>query len=125
MNDKKPLSVIVIPTVNLFSGIPCFFLSTQIYNSTFNVVSVINPEFNIIKIGIFQILYALTLILLYKKSKENYFSLLSLFATYEFISFIFSIYTFSVFQVSHILFTAIFHLGFFTLLIYERKLFIK
>ena len=125
MNDKKPLSVIVIPTVNLFSGIPCFFLSTQIYNSTFNAVSVINPEFNIIKIGIFQILYALTIIMLYKKSKENYFSLLSLFATYEFISFIFSIYTFSFFHVSHILFTAFFHLGFFTLLIYERKLFRK
>ena len=125
MNDKKPLSVILIPTVNLFSGIPCFFLSSQIYNTTFNTVSVINPEFNIIKIGIFQIFYALTLILLYKKSNENYFSLLGFFALYEIISFAFSIYTFSVFQVPHILFTAFFHLGFFTLLIYERKLFKK
>ena len=73
MNDKKPLSVIVIPTVNLFSGIPCFFLSTQIYNSTFNAVSVINPEFNIIKIGIFEIFYALTLVLLYRKFKRKLF----------------------------------------------------
>ena len=125
MNKKKPLSVIVIPTLNFFSGIPCFFLNTQIYSSTFNSVSVINPEFNIIKIGIFQIFYGLTLILLYKKSKETYFSFLSFFASYEFISFVFSIYTFSVFQVPHILFTAFFHLGFFTLLIYERKLFRK
>ena len=125
MSDKKPLSVILIPTLNFFSGIPCFFLSTEIYNSTFNVVSGINPEINFIKIGIFQIFYAFTLILLYKKSKETYFSFLSFFALYEFISFIFSIYTFSIFQIPHILFTAFFHLGFFTLLIYERKLFKK
>ena len=125
MNEKKPLSVIVIPTLNFFSGIPCFFLSTQIYNSTFNAVSVINPEINFIKIGIFQIFYAMLLILLYKKSKETYFSFLSFFAFYELISFVFSIYAFSIFQIPHILFTAFFHLGFFTLLIYERKLFKK
>ena len=125
MNKKKPLSVIVIPTLNFFSGIPCFFLNTQIYSSTFNSVSVINPEFNIIKIGIFQIFYGLTLILLYKKSKETYFSFLSFFALYEFISFAFTIYAFSIFQIPHILFTAFFHLGFFTLLIYERKFFKK
>ena len=125
MSDKKPLSVILIPTLNFFSGIPCFFLSTEIYNSTFNVVSGINPEINFTKIGIFQIFYAFTLILLYKKSKETYFSFLSFFALYEFISFAFTIYAFSIFQIPHILFTAFFHLGFFTLLIYERKLFKK
>jgi len=125
LKDKIPVSGIVLPFLYAFSGVVCIIFSVEIYNSAFTINTALIPEHNIIKIGFFHFIYACILRLLFVKSRDVYISLLLVFAFYEFGTFCLDTYIFILHKIPHILYTAVFHLGLFTLLIYERKLFRK
>tara|TARA_X000000368_G_scaffold411141_1_gene395578 strand:+ start:55 stop:441 length:387 start_codon:yes stop_codon:yes gene_type:complete len=123
INKKIPISSIILPFLYGFSGIVCLLYSSEIYTTTFQVISVFNPEFNIVKIGSFHIIYAFIIRIVYTKSLTTYFSIIPFLALYEFVTFGLDIYLFTFNQVAHILYTAVFHFGLFVLLIYERRIF--
>ena len=124
-NIKKriPISSLVLPFLYGFSGITCFFYSAEIYTESFQVISVFNPELNIVKIGLFHIVYALLIRVIYIKSNTGYIAILPILALYELGTFCLDIYLFNLNQAPHILYTSAFHLVLFILLIYERKIF--
>jgi len=125
LKDKIPISGIVLPFLYGFSGVICMIFSSEIYNSSFIVNTPLNPEHNIIKIGFFHFTYACLLRLLFVKYRDVYISLLLVFAFYEIGTFCLDTHVFILNKIPHILYTAVFHLGLFTLLMYERKLFRK
>ena len=123
IKDKIPVSSLVLPFLYGLSGIVCLFYSAEIYTASFQVISVFNPELNIVKIGFFHIIYAFLIRLVYLKSNTAYFTLIPILALYELGTFCLDIYLFTLNQTPHILYTSVFHLGLFILLIYERKIF--
>ena len=123
IKKRIPVSSLVLPFLYGFSGITCFFYSAEIYTASFQVISVFNPELNIVKIGLFHIVYAILIRVIYIKSNTAYIAILPILALYELGTFCLDIYLFSLNQASHILYTSVFHLGLFILLIYERKIF--
>jgi len=125
LKNKIPISGIVLPFLYGFSGVICMFFSEEIYNAAFTVNTVLIPEPNIIKIGFFHLIYACILRLLFIKSRDIYISLLLVFAFYEIGTFCLDTHIFILHKIPHILYTAVFHFGLFTLLMYERKLFRK
>ena len=48
------------------------FYSAEIYSASFQVISVFNPELNIVKIGLFHVVYALLIRVIYIKSNTAY-----------------------------------------------------
>ena len=123
INKKIPISPIILPFLYGFSGIVCLFYSSEIYTTAFQVISVFNPELNIVKIGFFNLIYAFLIRTVYIKSLTTYISIIPIFALYELGTFGLDIYLFYLNQASHILYTSVFHFGLFILLIYERKIF--
>ena len=123
IKKRIPVSSLVLPFLYGLSGITCFFYSAEIYTASFQVISVFNPELNIVKIGLFHVVYALLIRVIYMKSTTAYISILPILALYELGTFCLDIYLFSSNQAPHILYTSVFHLGLFILLIYERKIF--
>ena len=123
IKKRIPVSSLVLPFLYGLSGIVCFFYSAEIYNASFQVISVFNPELNIVKIGFFHIIYAFLIRLVYLKSNTAYFTLIPILALYELGTFCLDIYLFTINQAPHLLYTSVFHLGLFILLIYERKIF--
>ena len=123
IKKRIPVSSLVLPFLYGLSGITCLFFSAEIYSASFQVISVFNPELNIVKVGLFHIVYALLIRVIYKKSQTTYISTLPILAIYELGTFCLDIYLFSLNQASHILYTSVFHFGLFILLIYERKIF--
>lgn len=123
IKKRIPVSSLVLPFLYGLSGIFCIFYSSEIYTTSFQVISVFNPELNIVKIGLFHIVYALLIRLVYLKSDTVYITILPVLALYEMGTFFLDIYLFSLNQVPHILYTSVFHFGLFILLIYERKIF--
>ena len=123
IKKKIPVSSIVVPTIYFITALSHLFLSNQIYESTYDTISTLIPEPNIFRIGIFNFIYALIIIRIYKLSLKTYYSLLSVFALNEFLMFLYKIYLFTEFPFSHILYSAVFNFGFFILFLYERKIF--
>ena len=123
INKKIPVSSIVLPILYAFAGLICLVFSSEIYTESFQVISVFNPELNIVKIGFFNLIYALLIRTVYMKSLTIYISIIPIFALYELGTFCLDIYLFYLNQASHILYTSVFHFGLFILLIYERKIF--
>ena len=123
INKKIPISSIVLPFLYGISALICFFFSSEIYSESFQVISVFNPELNIVKIGLFHLIYAFLIRTVYVKSLTTYLSIIPFLALYEFGTFGLDIYLFYLNQASHILYTSVFHFGLFVLLIYERKIF--
>ena len=123
IKKRIPVSSLVLPFLYGLSGIFCIFCSSEIYTTSFQVISVFNPELNIVKIGLFHIVYALLIRLVYLKSNTSYITILPVLALYELGTFFLDIYLFSLNLVPHILYTSVFHFGLFILLIYERKIF--
>lgn len=123
IKKRIPISSLILPFLYGFSVIPCLFYSAEIYTASFQVISVFNPELNIVKIGLFHIVYALLIRVIYIKSNTAYISILPILAFYELGTFCLDIYLFTLNQAPHILYTSVFHLGLFILLIYERKIF--
>ena len=123
IKKRIPVSSLVLPFLYGLSGFVCLFYSEEIYNASFQVISVFNPELNIVKIGLFHIVYALLIRLVYLKSITAYITILPVLALYELGTFCLDIYLFSLNQAPHILYTSVFHFGLFILLIYERKIF--
>ena len=123
INKKIPVSSIVLPILYAFAGLICLLFSSEIYTESFQVISVFNPELNIVKIGFFNLIYALLIRTVYVKSLTTYISIIPIFALYELGTFGLDIYLFYINQASHILYTSVFHFGLFILLIYERKIF--
>ena len=123
IKKRIPVSSLVLPFLYCFSAITCFFYSAEIYTVSFQVISVFNPELNIVKIGLFHIMYALLIRVIYIKSNTAYIAILPILAIYELGTFCLDIYLFTLNQAPHILYTSVFHLGLFILLIYERKIF--
>ena len=123
IKKKIPVSSIVVPVIYTITAISHFFLSDQIYESTYDVVSPFLIEPNIFRIGIFSFIYALLIVKVYRSSFKTYYSLLPIFAFHEFLMFIYKIYLFTEFPFSHILYSAVFNFGFFILFLYERKIF--
>ena len=105
IKKKIPISSIILPFLYAFSGVACIFLSSEIYSASFNVISVFNPEMNIVKIGFFHIIYAVLMRCIYIRSSDLYISFLPIFAIYELGTFIFDLYVFSQFQIDHLLYT--------------------
>ena len=123
INKKIPVSSIVLPFLYGFAGLICFCFSSEIYTESFQVISVFNPELNIVKIGFFNLIYALLIRTIYTKSLTTYISIIPIFALFELGTFGLDIYLFYLNQASHIIYTSVFHFGLFILLIYERKIF--
>ena len=123
IKKRIPISSLVLPFLYGLSGIVCLFYSVEIYSASFQVISVFNPELNIVKIGLFHVVYALLIRLVYLKSNTAYFAILPVLALYELGTFCLDVYLFSLNQASHILYTSVFHFGLFILLMYERKIF--
>ena len=123
IKKKIPVSSIVVPTIYFITALSHLFLSNQIYESTYDTISTLIPEPNIFRIGIFNFIYALIIVRIYKLSFKTYYSLLSVFALNEFLMFLYKIYLFTEFPFSHILYSAVFNFGFFILFLYERKIF--
>ena len=123
IKKRIPISSLILPFLYGLSGITCLFYSAEIYTASFQVISVFSPELNIVKIGLFHVVYALLIRLVYLKSNTAYITILPVLALYELGTFCLDIYLFSLNQASHILYTSVFHLGLFILLIYERKIF--
>ena len=123
IKKKIPVSSIVVPVIYVITAIATLFLSNQIYESTYDTVSPFLIEPNIFRIGIFNLIYALIIVKVYRSSFKTYYSLLSIFALNEFLMFSFKIYLFTEFPFSHILYSAVFNFGFFILFLYERKIF--
>ena len=123
IKKRIPVSSLVLPFLYGLSGIVCLFYSAEIYTASFQVISVFNPELNIVKIGLFHIVYAILIRVIYIKSNTAYIAILPILALYELGTFCLDIYLFSLNQAPHILYTSVFHLGLFILLIYERKIF--
>jgi len=123
IKKRIPISSLVLPFLYGLSGIVCLFYSVEIYSASFQVISVFNPELNIVKIGLFHVVYALLIRLVYLKSNTAYITILPVLALYELATFCLDIYLFSLNQAPHILYTSVFHFGLFILLIYETKIF--
>ena len=123
IKKRIPVSSLVLPFLYGLSGITCLFFSAEIYTASFQVISVFNPELNLVKVGFFHIVYAFLIRVIYIKSNTAYIAILPILALYELATFCLDIYLFSLNQASHILYTSVFHLGLFILLIYERKIF--
>ena len=123
IKKKIPVSSIVVPVIYTIYALSNFFLSNEIYESTYDSVSQFLIEPNIFRIGMFNLIYALIIVKVYKTSFESYYSLLSIFALNEFLMFTYKIYLFTEFPFSHILYSAVFNFGFFILFLYERKIF--
>ena len=123
IKKKIPVSYIVVPVIYIINAISQFFFSNQIYESTYDAVSPFLIEPNILRIGIFNVIYALVIIKVFKASFKTYYSLLPIFALHEFLMFSYKIYLFTEFSFSHILYSAVFNFGFFILFMYERKIF--
>ena len=123
IKKRIPISSLVLPFLYGLSGIVCLFYSVEIYSASFQVISVFNPELNIVKIGLFHVVYALLIRLVYLKSNTAYFAILPVLALYELGTFCLDVYLFSLNQAPHILYTSVFHFGLFILLMYERKIF--
>ena len=123
IKKKIPVSSIVVPVIYTITAISHFFLSNQIYEATFDNLSPFLIEPNIFRIGIFSFIYALLIVKVYRSSFKTYYSLLSIFAFNELLMFLYKIYLFTEFPFSHILYSAVFHFGFFILFLYERKIF--
>ena len=75
IKKRIPVSSLVLPFLYGLSGITCFFYSAEIYTSSFQVISVFNPELNIVKIGLFHVVYALLIRVIYMKSTNAYISI--------------------------------------------------
>jgi len=125
LKDKIPITGIILPFLYGFSGVICMVFSEEIYNSSFTANTEFIPEHNIMKIGFFHVIYACILRLLFVKSRDVYISLLLVFAFYEIGTFCLDTHIFILHKIPHVLYTAVFHFGLFTLLMYERKLFSK
>ena len=123
IKKKIPVSSIVVPTIYFITALSHFFLSNKIYESTYDTVSPFLIEPNIFRIGIFNLIYALIIVKVYRSSFKTYYSLLPIFAFHEFLMFSYKIYLFTEFSFSHILYSAVFNFGFFILFLYERKIF--
>ena len=123
IKKKIPVSSIVVPIIYIVNGISNLFLSNQIYESTYDAVSPFLIEPNIFRIGIFNFIYALVIVKVFRSSFKTYYSLLPIFAFHEFLMFTYKIYLFTEFPFSHILYSAVFNFGFFILFTYERKIF--
>ena len=123
IKKKIPVSSIVVPMIYIVNGISNLFLSNQIYESTYDAVSPFLIEPNIFRIGIFNFIYALVIVKVFRSSFKTYYSLLPIFAFHEFLMFTYKIYLFTEFPFSHILYSAVFNFGFFILFLYERKIF--
>ena len=123
LKDKIPITGIILPFLYGFSGVICMIFSEEIYNSSFTANTGFIPEHNIMKIGFFHVIYACIVRLLFIKSRDVYISLLLVFAFYEIGTFCLDTHIFILHKIPHVLYTAVFHLGLFTLLMYERKLF--
>ena len=123
IKKKIPVSSIVVPMIYIVNGISNLFLSNQIYESTYDAVSPFLIEPNIFRIGIFNFIYALVIVKVFRSSFKTYYSLLPIFAFHEFLLFTYKIYLFTEFPFSHILYSAVFNFGFFILFTYERKIF--
>ena len=95
IKKKIPVSSIVVPIIYIVSGISNLFLSNQIYESTYDSVSPFLIEPNIFRIGIFNFIYALVIVKIYRSSFKTYYSLLSIFAFHEFLMFTYKIYLFT------------------------------
>ena len=72
IKKRIPVSSLVLPFLYGLSGITCFFYSAEIYTASFQVISVFNPELNIVKIGLFHVVYALLIRVIYIKSNTAY-----------------------------------------------------
>ena len=125
MNNRFPVSGIILPLIYLFSAVSCILFSSEIYESTFNIVSVFDHEFNIFQIGIWNLFYAIILRILFVKYQEVYLDLLWIFALLEFVLLSNSLYVFYEFRIQHILYASVIHFGFLYLLIHERRIFKK
>ena len=123
IKKRIPVSSLVLPFLYALGGITCFFYSAEIYTASFQVISVFNPELNIVKIGLFHVVYAFLIRVIYIKSTTVYIAILPILALYEIGTFCLDIYLFTINQAPHILYTSVFHLGLFILLIYERRIF--
>ena len=80
IKKRIPVSSLVLPFLYGLSGITCLFFSAKIYTASFQVISVFNPELNIVKVGLFHIVYALLIRLIYKKSNTAYIAILPILA---------------------------------------------
>ena len=89
IKKRIPVSSLVLPFLYGLSGITCFFYSAEIYTASFQVISVFNPELNIVKIGFFHVVYALMIRVIYIKSNTAYISILPILAIYELGTFLF------------------------------------
>ena len=123
IKKRIPVSSLVLPFLYGLSGITCIFYSAEIYTASFQVISVFNPELNIVKVGFFHFVYALLIRVIYIKSTTAYIAILPILAFYELGTFCLDIYLFNLNHAPPILYTSVFHLGLFILLIYERKIF--
>jgi len=123
IKKRIPISALVLPFLYGISGIVCILFSSEIYTTSFQVISVFNPETNIVKIGFFHLIYAFLIRTVYLKSITTYISILSFLAIYELGTFGLDIYVFYLNHAPHILYTSVFHLGLFILLLYERRIF--
>tara|TARA_B100000482_G_scaffold178995_1_gene150464 strand:+ start:876 stop:1265 length:390 start_codon:yes stop_codon:yes gene_type:complete len=123
LKNKIPISGIVLPFLYAFSSIVCFIYSEEIFSATYLKDALLSPEFQILKIGLFHLIFALIIRLIFVKFRDAYIFIIPILALYELLSFGLDLFIFSQFQVQHILYTGFFHLGLFTLLMYERKLF--
>ena len=125
LKNKIPISGIVLPVLYGFAAIMCFLFSAEIFSASFLVEPIFKPEFNTLKAGLFNLIYALIIRVVFVKFRDTYLYIIPILALYELGTFVLDIWVFYSFNVSHILYTAVFHLGLFTLLMYERKLFKK
>ena len=123
IKKKIPVSSIVVPVIYTITALSHFFLSNQIYEATYDTLSPFLIEPNIFRIGIFNLIYALLIVKVFRSSFKTYYSLLPIFAFHEFLMFLYKIYLFTEFPFSHILYSAVFNFGFFILFLYERKIF--
>tara|TARA_B100000900_G_C20442173_1_gene659477 strand:+ start:429 stop:815 length:387 start_codon:yes stop_codon:yes gene_type:complete len=123
IKKKIPVSSIIVPVIYIVTALSGLFLSKEIYESTYDTVSQFEIEPNIFRIGIFNFIYALLIVKVYRSSFKTYFSLLPIFAFHELVMFLYKIYLFTEFPFPHILYSGVFNFGFFILFMYERKIF--
>ena len=125
LKDKIPISGIVLPFLYGFAAIMCFLFSAEIFSTSFLVEPIFDPEFNTLKVGLFNLIYALIIRVVFVNFRDTYLYIIPILALYELGTFVLDVWVFYCVHVPYILYTAVFHFGLFTLLMYERKLFRK
>ena len=125
LKNKIPISGIVLPFLYGFGAIMCFLFSAEIFSASFLVEPIFDPEFNTLKVGLFNLTYALIIRVVFVNFRDTYIYIIPILALYELGTFMLDIWVFYCVHVPHVLYTAVFHFGLFTLLMYERKLFRK